>query len=580
MGFSRFFIVRPIFAIVVSLFIAIIGAIAYSSLAVTQFPEITPPTISVNASYPGASAQTVADTVAAVIEQEVNGVDGMLYMYSQSTSDGSMSLTITFEIGTDIDKAQVLVQNRVASAEPRLPDEVRRSGVTTRKNSPDLLVVVHLVSPDKSYDQVYISNYALLNVRDVLARIDGVGGVNLFGAREYSMRIWLDPERIAGLGMTAEEVLAALRAQNIQVAGGSIGEPPIKTNNAFQQSLQLRGRLKEASEFEDIIVKSGADGRVVRLKDVGRIELGALNYTSYGYQDRDPATVVVLTQQPGSDALKTTKAVYAAMAELSKSFPKGLEYRIRYNPTEFIEVSIRELNKTILEAVALVVLVVLLFLQTWRATIIPVVAIPVSLIGTCAMMLALGYSLNTLTLFGLVLAVGIVVDDAIVVVENVERRLAEGLSPLEAARVTMDEVGSALIAIALVLTAVFIPTAFVSGITGQFYRQFAVTIATATLISAFVSLTLSPALSAMLFKAHGAGHEPPRVTISGILAFPFKLVFRLFNIAFGALERGYGVLVRGLIRISGLMLIAYVGLIGVAAWLVMHTPTEIGRAHV
>ncbi len=573
MGFSRFFIVRPIFAIVVSLFITIIGAIAYNGLAVTQFPEITPPTISVSASYPGASAQTVADTVAAVLEQEVNGVDGMLYMYSQSTSDGSMGLTITFEIGTDIDKAQVLVQNRVASAEPRLPDEVRRSGVTTRKNSPDLLVVVHLVSPDKSYDQVYISNYALLNVRDVLARIDGVGGVNLFGAREYSMRIWLDPERIAGLGMTAEEVLAALRAQNIQVAGGSIGEPPIKTNNAFQQSLQLRGRLKEAGEFEDIIVKTGADGRVVRLKDVGRIELGALNYTSYGYQDRDPATVVVLTQQPGSDALKTTKAVYAAMAELSKSFPKGLEYRIRYNPTEFIEVSIRELNKTILEAVVLVVLVVLLFLQTWRATIIPVVAIPVSLIGTCAMMLALGYSLNTLTLFGLVLAVGIVVDDAIVVVENVERRLAEGLSPLAAARVTMDEVGSALIAIALVLTAVFIPTAFVSGVTGQFYRQFAVTIATATLISAFVSLTLSPALSAMLFKAHGADHEPPRVTISGILAFPFKLVFRLFNIAFGALERGYGVLVRGLIRISGLMLIIYVGLIGIATWLVMHTPT-------
>ena len=317
MSFSRFFIVRPIFAIVVSLFITIIGGIAYTGLPVTQFPEITPPTISVSATYPGASAQTVADTVAAVIEQEVNGVDGMLYMYSQSTSDGSMGLTITFEIGTDIDKAQVLVQNRVASAEPRLPDEVRRSGVTVRKNSPDLLVVVHLVSPDRSYDQVYISNYALLNVRDVLSRIEGVGAVNLFGSREYSMRIWLDPERIAGLGLAADEVVAALRAQNLQVAGGSIGEPPIKATGAFQQSLQLKGRLKEAGEFEEIIVKSSADGRVVRLRDIGRIELGALNYTTYGYQDRDPATVMVMTQQPGSDAQHAPRRIDVPMNSLS-----------------------------------------------------------------------------------------------------------------------------------------------------------------------------------------------------------------------------------------------------------------------
>jgi hydrophobe/amphiphile efflux-1 (HAE1) family protein len=577
MGFSRFFITRPIFAIVVSLFITIIGAIAYNGLAVTQFPEITPPTISVSANYSGASAQTVADTVAAVIEQEVNGVDGMLYMYSQSTSDGSMGLTITFEIGTDIDKAQVLVQNRVASAEPRLPDEVRRSGVTVRKNSPDLLVVVHLVSPDKTYDQVYISNYALLNVRDVLSRIEGVGAVNLFGAREYSMRVWLDPERIAGFNMSAEEVLAALRAQNVQVAGGSVGEPPIKSTGAFQQSLQLKGRLKEAGEFEDIIVKTGSDGRVVRLSDVGRIELGALNYTTYGYQDRDPATVIVITQQPGSDALKTVNRIKSSMQELSGAFPKGLEYRIRYNPTEFIEVSIRELNKTILEAVLLVVLVVLLFLQTWRATIIPVVAIPVSLVGTCAVMLALGYSLNSLTLFGLVLAVGIVVDDAIVVVENVERKLADGMSPLAAARATMDEVGTALIAIALVLTAVFIPTAFVPGITGQFYRQFAVTVATATLISAFVSLTLSPALAAMLFKPHGAHDDRQKTSIlsglTAILAWPFTMLFRGFNSAFGALERGYAWLVRGLIRISGVMLVLYIGLIGIAVWLLQQTPT-------
>ncbi len=574
MGLSRFFIVRPIFAIVVSLFITIIGAIAYNGLAVTQFPEITPPTISVSASYPGASAQTVADTVAAVIEQAVNGVDGMLYMYSQSTSDGSMGLTVTFEIGTDADKAQVLLQNRVASAEPRLPDEVRRSGVTVRKNSPDLLVVVHLVSPDKSHDQVYISNYAILNVRDVLARTEGVGAVNLYGAREYSMRVWLDPERIAGLGLTAEEVLSALRAQNVQVAGGSIGEPPLKSTGAFQQSLQLKGRLKDAAEFEEIIVKAGADGRVVRLKDVSRIELGALSYMSFGYQDRDPATVIVMTQQPGSDALKTVNAIKATMKEISAGFPKGLEYRIRYNPTEFIEVSIRELNKTIVEAVVLVVLVVLLFLQTWRATIIPVVAIPVSLIGTCTIMLGLGYSLNTLTLFGLVLSVGIVVDDAIVVVENVERKLREGLAPLEAARVTMDEVGTALIAIALVLTAVFIPTAFVSGITGQFYRQFAITVATATLISAFVSLTLSPALAAMLFKPHS--DEVQQLRRFSFIRFgsaPLRWFFAGFNWLFAWLERAYARTVQGVIRISGIMLMIYAGLIGLAVWLVNMTPT-------
>jgi multidrug efflux pump subunit AcrB len=594
MNISRFFIDRPIFAMVVSLFVTIIGAIAYMGLAVTQFPEITPPTISVNASYPGASAQTVADTVAAVIEQEVNGVDGMLYMYSQSTSDGSISLTITFEIGTDIDKAQVLVQNRVASAEPRLPDEVRRSGVTVRKNSPDLLLVVHLVSPDSTYDQVYISNYALLNVRDVLSRIEGVGAVNLFGAREYSMRIWLDPERIAGLGLTAEEVLASLRSQNTQVAGGSIGEPPISGTGAFQLSLQLKGRLRDAGEFGEIIVKSGTDGRVVRLKDIGRIELGALNYNTYGYQDRFPATVLVMTQQPGSDALKTADNIKKAMANLAPGFPKGLEYRIVYNPTEFIEVSISELKKTIMEAVALVVLVVLLFLQTWRATIIPVVAIPVSLIGTCAVMLGLGYSLNTLTLFGLVLAVGIVVDDAIVVVENVERKLAQGRTALQAARETMDEVGTALIAIALVLSAVFIPTAFVSGITGQFYRQFAVTVATATLISAFVSLTLSPALAAILFKGHGghdsghgAGHEPPEHAQTKQHAFaaallaravhhvsgPLRWFFAGFNVAFAWLENAYANLVRFVIRIPKPMLAVYGGLIAIAVWLLMHTPT-------
>ena len=573
MRLSRFFIDRPIFAAVLSLFVTIIGAIAYMGLAVTQFPEITPPTISVTANYPGASAATVADTVAAVIEQEVNGVDGMLYMYSQSTADGVMTLTVTFEIGYDVDKAQVLVQNRVASADPRLPEEVRRNGVTVRKNSPDLLLVVHMVSPDKTYDQVYISNYALLNVRDVLARVEGAGSVFAFGAREYSMRVWLDPERVAALGLSAEEVTAALRQQNVQVAGGSVGEPPMAQQGAFQQSLQLKGRLKDPKEFDEIVIKSTADGRTVRLKDVARTELGAISYNTYGYQDRHPATVLVVTQAPGSDALKSANAIKATMAELSKNFPKGLEYRIVYNPTEFIEVSIRELYKTILEAVVLVVLVVLLFLQTWRATIIPVVAVPISLIGTCAMMLALGYSINTLTLFGLVLAVGIVVDDAIVVVENIERRLKEGLSPLEASRLSMDEVGTALIAIALVLSAVFIPTAFVGGITGAFYRQFAVTIATATIISAFVSLTLSPALAALLFKPHDDGSQPRRKSFGATLMRPVHWFFDAFNRVFDRFANGYAALVRQSARVSGVMLVAFAGFVGLAGWLVATTPS-------
>jgi len=497
MRFSHFFIARPIFASVVSFVILIVGAIAYFTLPVSQFPEIVPPTISVNASYPGANAVTIADTVASVIEQEVNGVEGMIYMYSQSTDDGSMSLSVTFEVGTDIDKAQVLVQNRVAVAEPRLPEEVRRNGITVNKRMPDLLLVVHLVSPHRTYDQVYISNYALLNVRDELARIPGVGDVSMFGSREYSMRVWLDPERIALRGMTANEVLSALRAQNLQVAGGALGQPPQQNMGAFQLSLQLKGRLLDPREFENIVLKTGQDGRVVRVKDVGRVELGALSYTTYGYQDDNPATVMIVTQQPGSNAIQTAHAIKAAMKRLSQRFPRDLEYRIVYNPTEFIEVSIAELYRTILEAIALVVIVVVIFLQTWRATVIPLAAIPVSLVGTFAVMEAFGFSINMLTLFGLVLAVGIVVDDAIVVVENVERRPREGLSPPEAARVTMDEVGAALIAIALVLTTVFVPTAFLGGIAGQFYRQFAVTVATATVISAFNSLTLCPALCAL-----------------------------------------------------------------------------------
>jgi HAE1 family hydrophobic/amphiphilic exporter-1 len=567
MRLSRFFIARPIFAAVVALVITIVGAIGYTGLGVTQLPEITPPTITVTANYPGASAQTVSDTVAAPIEQEINGVEGMIYMASQSTSDGNLSVTVTFDVGTDIDRAQVLVQNRVSAAERRLPDEVRRNGLTVRKRSPDLLLAIHLVSPDQTYDQVYISNYGLLNVRDRLMRLYGVADVFLFGVREYSMRIWLDPERIAVRDLTAEQVLEALRAQNVQVAGGSLGEPPVDYKNAFQIPLQMKGRLKTADEFENIIVKAGTDGRVVRLKDVARVELGALSYNAQGYADRYPAVIVVVDQQPGTNAVRATQGIKDTMAELSKSFPKGLEHRITYNPTEFIEVSIRALYTTIIEATVLVVLVVLLFLKTWRATLVPVVAIPVSLVGTCAVMQAFGFSLNMLTLFGLVLSVGIVVDDAIVVVENIERKLKEGLGPLQAARVSMDEVGAAVIAIALVLFAVFIPTAFVGGITGQFYRQFAISIASATAISLLLSLTLSPALAALLFKPHAA-HER-----GWIIMAPVRLLFRLFDAAFDALARGYARLVRGLAAAWLPVLVCYAGLLAFGLWFVQTLPT-------
>ena len=568
MRISRFFIERPIFAAVVSLVITIIGGIAYFGLGVTQLPEIIPPTITVSASFPGASAQTVADTVAAPIEQEINGVEGMIYMASQSTSDGNLSLTVTFDVGTDIDKAQVLVQNRVSAAERRLPDEVRRNGLTVRKRSPDLLLAIHLLAPDGTYDETYISNYGLLNVRDRLMRLYGVADVSLYGVREYSMRVWLDPERIALRGLTAEQVLDALRAQNVQVAGGALGEPPIDFKSAFQLSLQMKGRLRNADEFEDIIVKMGSDGRVVRLKDVGRVELGALSYSAQGYADKNPAIIVIVDQQPGSNAVLATQGIKDAMAEMAKSFPSGLEYRITYNPTEFVEVSIKKLYGTIMEATLLVVLVVLLFLKTWRATLIPVVAIPVSLIGTFAVMQGFGFSLNMLTLFGLVLAVGIVVDDAIVVVENVERKLKDGLSPLEAARVSMDEVGTALIAIALVLMAVFVPTAFIGGITGMFYRQFAITIATATAISLLLSLTLSPALCALLFRSHNSDHGQPSPLMRPVHAF-----FDMFDAGFDALARGYAGVVRRLARAWLPVLVGYVALMAFAGWFVFRLPT-------
>jgi hydrophobe/amphiphile efflux-1 (HAE1) family protein len=558
MRFSHFFVDRPIFAAVVSIVITLIGGIAYYALPVAQYPEVAPPTVVVAASYPGASAETVAETVATPLEQEINGVENMLYMVSQSTGDGNVQVTVTFALGTDLDEAQVLVQNRVSIAEPRLPEEVRRRGVTTKKNSPDLMMVIHLNSPDGSLDQLYISNYATLQIKDVLARLHGVGDIQVFGARDYSMRVWLNPDRMAELKLTATDVVNAVQGQNLQVASGSLNQLPVPNPGAFQLSIETLGRLEDVRQFENIIVKTDPNGRVTRVRDIARVELGAQDYLRNAYLDERTATALGIFQLPGSNALATAAEVQRTMEELKKSFPKGLDYDIIYNPTEFIQQSVNEVIKTIFEAVALVVVVVILFLQTWRAAVIPIVAIPISLIGTFAVMTALGFSLNNLSLFGLVLAIGIVVDDAIVVVENVERNLRQGLSPREAAHRTMDEVGGALVAIALVLSAVFIPAALISGIQGQFYRQFAVTIAASTLISALVSLTLSPALCALLLKPHQEhGRHSP-------LTAPIRLFFNGFNWLFDRLSLGYGGLTRRLVRLSVLVLLVYGGLIGLA----------------
>jgi hydrophobe/amphiphile efflux-1 (HAE1) family protein len=559
---------RPILAMVLSIVLLIVGALAYTTLPVAEYPQVAPPTVVITTQYPGASAQTVSDTVATPIEQEINGVEDMLYMYSQATSNGQLNITVTFKLGTDLDKAQVLVQNRVAIAQPRLPEEVQRVGVVTRKNSPDLLMVVFMLSPDDTYDQLYISNYALRQVRDQLLRLDGVGDITIFGARDYSMRLWLDPDKIATLGLTAGEVIAAVRAQNLQIAGGQIAEPPI-SDRAFAPNLTFTGRLKDAREFEDIVIKAGADGRTTRLRDVARIELGALAYTTNSFLLQKPAIGLGISQRPGSNALGTAKAVSDTMARLKRDFPKGLEYNIGYNPTEFIAQSVSELIKTIYEAMALVVVVVLVFLQGWRPAIIPIIAIPVSLVGTFAVMAALGFSINNLTLFGLVLAVGIVVDDAIVVVENVERHLSEGKSRRDAALRTMDEVGGALVSIALVLCAVFVPTAFIGGISGQFFQQFAITIAVATAISCFCSLTLSPALASLILQAH---HEKAAPAGWNVVARGWGAFTGAFNRGFDRLSHGYGTAAGWVIKHSAIMLVIYVALIGSAGWLVYVTP--------
>ena len=568
MNLGRLSINQPILAMVLSIVLLIVGAIAYTTLPVAEYPQVAPPTVVITTQYPGASAQTVSDTVATPIEQEINGVEDMLYLYSQATSSGQLTITVTFKLGTDLDKAQVLVQNRVAIAQPRLPEEVQRNGVVTRKNSPDLLMVVFMLSPDDTYDQLYISNYALRQVRDQLLRLDGVGDITIFGARDYSMRLWLDPDKIATLGMTAGDVVAAVRAQNLQITGGQIAEPPI-ADRAFAPNLTFTGRLKDISQFENIVIKAGAEGRTVRLRDVARIELGALAYTTNSFLLKKPAIGLAVSQRPGSNALGTAKGVSDTMAKLKTEFPKGLEYNIGYNPTEFIAQSVSELIKTIYEAMALVVIVVLVFLQGWRPAIIPILAIPVSLIGTFAVMAALGFSINNLTLFGLVLAVGIVVDDAIVVVENVERHLAEGKSRREAALLTMQEVGGALVSIALVLCAVFVPTAFLGGISGQFFQQFAITIAVATAISCFCSLTLSPALASLILQPH---HEKAPTPSWNVIARGWEAATGAFNRLFDRLSHGYGSAANFVIRHSALMLLLYAVLIGSAGWLLYTTP--------
>ena len=516
MRISHFFIDRPIFAGVLSIVFVILGAVAYARLPIAQYPEIAPPIINVTGQYPGASAEVVASTVVAPIEEQINGVENMLYVGSNSTADGRFTISVTFDLGTNLDIAQVQVQNRVAIAQPRLPADVRNIGVTVTKSSPDLMMVVHLVSPDKSRDTLFISNYATLEIKDVLTRIDGVGSITVFGSRDYAMRIWLDPHRLHSLGLTAGDVTLALQGQNVQVAGGVLNQPPVDQQGAFQVAVKTLGRLANPDEFANIVVKQTA-GAVVRLKDVAKVELAALDYSSNSYLDLDPAVALAVFQRPGSNALSTAQTIRATMEQLSKRFPPGIKHTIIYDPTQFIQQSVDEVQKTIGEAIILVVLVVILFLQTWRAAIIPLVAIPISLIGTFFFMALFGFTLNNLSLFGLVLAVGIVVDDAIVVVENVERNIEAGLAPREAAIKSMDEVGAALIAIALVLCAVFVPAGFITGISGQFYRQFALTIAGATIISLIVSLTLSPALCALLLKprerrpAAGVGAPDARV---------------------------------------------------------------------
>jgi hydrophobe/amphiphile efflux-1 (HAE1) family protein len=586
---SHFFIDRPIFASVLSIVATLAGAVALLALPVAQYPDVTPPTVLVTALYPGANALTVRDTVAAPIEQQVSGVENMIYMSSLCTNDGAYVLTVTFKLGMDSDMAQVLVQNRVQLAEPVIPDLVQREGINVKKMSPSTMMIVNLVS-DGRYDNIFLSNYATIQIRDELGRLPGVANVAYLGERDYSMRAWLDTEKLASMAITAEDVVAAISEQNLQVAAGQIGQPPIPPGQQFQLTINTLGRLIDPEQFADIIIKvgqnqatgpkggSGSSGTtpkneqsqstsIVRLRDVARIELGSQQYDQSCTLDGKPSVALSIYQLPGSNALQTAQGVYAKMEELKSRFPDGLDYRIVYDTTPFIKESIGEVFKTLRDAIILVAIVVLAFLQNWRAALIPLIAVPVAVVGTFAAMAALGFSLNNLSLFGLVLAIGIVVDDAIVVVENVERWLEEGLAPRDAARKAMDEVTSPVIAVALVLCAVFVPCAFISGITGQFFRQFAVTIATSTVISAFNSLTLSPALAALILRPRGTVHDP----LTRLLDFALGWFFKLFNGAFGIGTAAYTRAVGGLLRVSVIVLLLYGGLL----WL---TYEEFSRA--
>ena len=569
MKFSHFFIRRPIFAGVLSAVVFLLGLISMFRLPISEYPEVVPPTIVVMANYPGANPKTIADTVAAPLEQAINGVENSLYMFSQATGDGVMTLTITFKLGTPVDDAQVQVQNRVSQALPKLPEEVRRLGVTTTKQSPDLTLVVHLLSPNDRYDEIYLRNYATLQVKDVLARIPGAGSVQLFGSGDYAMRVWIDPDKAATRDLTASDIVNAIREQNVQIAAGAIGQQPMSSPTGFELQINAKGRLLDAEEFGNIIVKTGPNGEKTLLKNVARLELGASGYALRSLLNNKKAVAIPIFQSPGANALQLSTDVRRTMEELKKNFPEGVDYSVVYDPTTFVRSSIRAVIVTLFEAILLVVIVVILFLQTWRASIIPLAAVPVSLVGTFAVMLALGFSINMLTLFGLVLAIGIVVDDAIVVVENVERNIALGLSPIEATRKAMDEVTGPIIAIALVLCAVFIPTAFISGLTGQFYKQFAITIAISTVISAFNSLTLSPALAAVLLK----GHHEPKDGLARAMDRLFGWLFRPFNRAFTWAGNKYGAAVGAVLRKSAIALVLYAGLVFLTGFGFKKVPT-------
>ncbi|THK37475.1 multidrug efflux RND transporter permease subunit [Ensifer sp. MPMI2T] len=568
MNFSRFFVDRPVFAGVLSVLIFVAGLIGMTGLPISEYPEVVPPQIVVRAQYPGANPSVIAETVATPLEEQINGVEGMLYMQSQATADGLMTLTVTFELGTDPDQAQQLVQNRVSQAEPRLPEEVRRLGVTTVKSSPDLTLVVHLISPNGQYDINYLRNYGVLNVKDRLARVEGVGQVQIFGGGDYSMRVWIDPEKAAERGLAASDIANAIRGQNVQAAAGVIGASPSVAGLDQQLSVNAQGRLRTPEDFADIVVKSGADGEITRLGDVARVEMGAADYSLRSLLDNKAAVGMGVFQAPGSNAIEISENVHKAMAELKQTMPEGVDYEIVYDTTQFVRASIESVVHTLLEAIALVVLVVIVFLQTWRASIIPLVAVPVSIVGTFAVMYVFGFSINALSLFGLVLAIGIVVDDAIVVVENVERNIAQGLSPVQATYRAMSEVSGPIIAIALVLVAVFVPLAFITGLTGQFYRQFALTIAISTVISAFNSLTLSPALAALLLKDHHA----PKDLLTRVMDRLFGWFFRGFNRFFGKSSEAYGRGVGGILSRKSLIMGVYVVLIGVTFTLFRAVP--------